>query len=212
MKNYLLEENGYFPLLQAIPSLLLLAQILDPDVAKLYRRSVTEKADMSAIPKQARVLLMIGRSIFLKRCDVTIQNYRTIEDHLNFRTFYYYFFVIPLPYRFQETALGRNCSVDRTMILVHMQVFINRSLVVENLQLHTYVGRITLQRSTDSQSIISTRCQLKLKTIYEIAKLFFGVQIATRTFTWHWLNGDVSVFNDIIRQVACPVVHIGTVK
>lgn len=63
------------------------------------------------------------------------------------------------------------------MILIGMQVFVHRRLVVEHLDLHSHMGRIALQRGTDTDAIVCSGRQLKFESIDKIGKFVLGIQV-----------------------------------
>jgi hypothetical protein len=70
------------------------------------------------------------------------------------------------------------------MILVFMQILVNRRIVIQYLYFHFFIGYVTFQWSSYALTIISFRCQLKFIPEYKIIKFFFVIKISSSTKFW----------------------------
>ena len=83
-------------------------------------------------------------------------------------------------------------------------------LTIQHLDLHTHIGRIPLHRCTNANTVVGTRCQLEVKPIDKVSILILCVEVATEALGRH--ASDAPILQDVIHRVACPFVHVRTVK
>src|SRR5690625_4040232 len=106
---------------------------------------------------------MIHGAVLTGLVNIAIYNYMSVELYSNMRAFCPYFFLIPLPERIQISFFGRDNSINGTMILIWIQMFVLRSRIVQHLDLHTCVCSISFGRGSDTYPIIGAGGEFKLK-------------------------------------------------
>src|SRR5665648_1176733 len=125
---------------------------------------MTQKSDMSGFIFQPRMILMIHCPIIPWACNIAINNSGPIKNDFYLSSLYNYLLRIPISNRFKITRFGRNYTINRTMVLVWLQVCINRCRIIEDLKFHSHVSGIAGEWSPYSQTIICRRGEKKFKT------------------------------------------------
>ena len=83
-------------------------------------------------------------------------------------------------------------------------------LAIQHLYLHTDIGRIAFHRCTNTHAIVRARCQLEVEAIDKVGILILRIKVSTETLGRH--ASDAAILQDVIHCVACPFVHVRTVK
>src|SRR5690554_6349208 len=152
------------------------------------------------------MILSVQGSVFTGFFNVSIQYYRSVEYHFDIWPFNNHLLVIPFPHRFKKPLFCRYYPVYRPVMLIIFDVFINFSGIVYNLEFNAIKCCYPFQRSPNSQTIIGTWRQFKLKAENKIAVFLFGKQIPfTATIR---VNNKNLVLYDIIGRIAGPFVQI----
>ena len=159
------------------------------------------------------MLLVIHRSfaVIARFRNIAVDNHLAVQNHLDVVAFRDHFLIVPFAYRFQCTAFGGNHPVNRTVILVRFEILIDRCVVIENLQLHPYIGGIALGRGTDTETVVRSRRQLELEAENEVLVLVLRVKVAAVAALVR-NERNHAVVADIIARIADPLVHVGTVE
>ena len=95
-------------------------------------------------------------------------------------------------------------------MLIFGNILIDRMFTIQNLDFHTYISGITFHRSTDTDSVIGSRCQLELETINKVPEFVLCIQVPTIALARY--HGNTTVFHRIIYRVTSPLMHICSVK
>ena len=115
---------------------------------------MTEESDMALFVFQARVILVVDRSVLAGFGDVAFEDHFAVQRNADVVALDSDLFAVPFADRFQETAFGRNNAVHRTVILVFLELAVNRGFVVEHLNLHADISGIAFERGPDSDPVV----------------------------------------------------------
>ena len=110
-----------------------LVEITYPDVAELDTITVAEKANVPARALQPRVIAAVHRFRATGFVNVRVDNSDPVEDHGDLAAASDDLLVIPLANRTLVPTQGGNDSVDGPVVLVRLQVSVDRSAVIEDL-------------------------------------------------------------------------------
>ena len=83
---------------------------------------MAKEADVAGWVLEARVFLVVHRAVFAGLVDVGIDDGRAVENHLDMRAFGDDLFGVPLADLFGKAAFGGHHAVDRSVVLIRMQV------------------------------------------------------------------------------------------
>lgn len=109
--------------------------------------------------------------------EVSIQDRRAVQFHVDGRTFDRYDLVVPLAGRTKITASGGGHTVSRTVCLTRIELAVLGMLGIEHLQLgHARVSGIALAGIANRQSIVATGRQLELELGNKVLVLLLGVE------------------------------------
>lgn len=186
-----------------------LLQLFDSDIAETHFRTVTEESDMAFLVLKARMIAVVERAILARLGDIALGDDRTVERHADVVALDPYLLGIPFADRLQETALGRDHAVNRPVILVLLELAVNRSLVIEHLNLHTHIGRVAFERGTDTDSVVGPLGQLELEPQHEVAELLLRIEVSAAAVAR--IERDRSVLGHVVARVSDPAVHVRTV-
>src|SRR5690606_15214967 len=104
----------------------LLSQILDADIPEADNRAVTQKADMARFSLQAGMIPAIHGAVPGGLGKVAVYNHLAVQNYLYPVPFYDYFLLVPLPDRLQKPALFGDDPIHGAVILIGLQVFIDK--------------------------------------------------------------------------------------
>ena len=148
-------------------------QAFDRNISEHHRVVMTGKTEISfgpILPRMWGSVLEFGHFR-----QVSVENDRTIQLDLDLRTDDGHFFVIPLANRPQITAMRRDHSIRRPVILPRIEFGVHLGVVVENLQFaHARQMRLTFTRVANRQAVVSTRRELEFNAYNEIIVLVRG--------------------------------------
>ena len=89
-----------------------------------------------------------------------------------------HFFRVPFADRLQMARLGGGDAIDRAMPLPGLDPLVLVRGVVDDLQFHANIGRVTLQRSTNPKSVVRTGRQLEFQPQHEVGIFLLGIDVA----------------------------------
>ena len=97
--------------------------------------------------------------------DITVKNNLTVYSNRDMITHSTYLFHIPCTVRSELHPFGRNDSIDRPMLLVFMQTFLDGGVMVEYLNFHTVIGSVHAHRGAYTDTVVYTLAiEAELKT------------------------------------------------
>ena len=100
--------------------------------------------------------------------------------------------VVPLAQRLMLDALGRNDAVDRAVDLIFAQALVDGIVVVEDLNLHAFIGCIHALAGADAHTVIDTRThEAELEAEHEIGVFLGRIEIALRAVLGTYIDGAV---------------------
>jgi len=148
---------------------------------------VAEESDVAPFPLQTRVVAAVGSLGSTRFIDIGVHYHHAVEDDGYTGAVGYDLLRVPLADRSLESPPGRHDAVDRSVVLVRPEIGVPLGAFVQNLQLHSYICRITLQRRSYPESVVGARCEPELETEDEIVELLGGIQVpaASRPFRVH---------------------------
>ena len=92
------------------------------------------------------------------------------------------------------------------MILIRLEVSVDRGSIVQHLDFHSHIGGIPFERSMDADPIVRAGRELELKTEVKILIFLFRIKISMMSAFWPHYDG--SVLHDIIGFVSYPTVQV----
>ena len=84
--------------------------------------------------------------------DVAVENHLAVDRHGDPITHGADFLHVPVTERREFHSLGGNYTVNRTMLLVVLDILVNRCVVVENLNLHPLERSVDAHRRADADT------------------------------------------------------------
>src|SRR5262245_57006438 len=106
--------------------------------------------------------------------DAHILNLDAVQPDPDARTLAADDIAIPLSRRPGRLRHGRHLVVDAARILCGLQVLVFGRAVIQDLDLHAGVRRVTLGRVADPHAAVSARPDLPFQTQFEVAVLAIG--------------------------------------
>jgi hypothetical protein len=88
-----------------------------------------------------------------------------------------YFFLVPLARFFERAPFGRDHIVNRPVILSRPEFVVLRRIVVEHLNLHPHVSRVSFDWRANADPVIRSLLELEFETQDEIAVIILRQQI-----------------------------------
>lgn len=110
-----------------------LFQLSNSDIAKLNSRVVAEEADVSLIALQAGVVPSVHCPRRAGLVDIRIDDCCAIEFDCDLPAFRGDFLIVPLTHRLEVAAFGGNDTVNGTVILIGLEIFVYVGGVIQNL-------------------------------------------------------------------------------
>ena len=164
-------------------------QLLHTYVAVLDTLTMTKETDVTLLVEQAWVVQMIDSVLVVTTiwsyvvtlaslADVTLKDNLAINCNLDVVTLDADLLCVPLAERTPLDALRWDDTIYRTVYLVLTQACVDRSIVVQYLDLHTVVSSINTHRCADTYTIVYTlTVEAELKAEYEVRVLLLCVEI-----------------------------------
>src|SRR5690554_5266922 len=144
--------------------------------------------------------------------DVTFRDDFPVQRNADVRAFDVDFLLVPFSHGPQGIAvMGRDYPVDGSVVLVIQQPgLVNGIVMVQDLDLHAFVGSVSGAGCTNSHPVVGSRRELEFKAENEIIVLLHGIQISESLIGR--LNLQYAVTCEIIGLVAGPLMQCGSVK
>ena len=108
-------------------------QFLNSDIPEFHNRTVSQESNMSLVIFKTWMIAMIKSSIIAGLCNVTINNDISIKNDFNPGTLNNDFLFVPFSNGFQEASFGWYYTINRSMVLIGLQIGINGCCVIEYL-------------------------------------------------------------------------------
>ena len=136
------------------------SELLDADVAETDARTVSQQADVSLLVEESRVVASVHCVGILRRtvggdvvslagfADVAVENHLAVHRHRDPVAYGADLLDVPGSQLAELDALGRDDAVNRSVLLVDLDVLVDRIVVVEHLNLHAVEGGIDAHRGT----------------------------------------------------------------
>src|SRR4051812_33268008 len=105
--------------------------------------------------------MLLEDGFVLHGIEVGIHNRRAVQLYRDVTALRRDLLTVPLAYRLLEPALRGYHFINRPVVLPGLQVLVLRSAVVEYLNLHAHVGRVTLERRADADTIVGVLRELE---------------------------------------------------
>jgi hypothetical protein len=169
--------------------ILSLLQLLHAYVAVLDTLTVTEETDVTLLVEQAWVVQMVNSVLVVTTiwsyvvtlaslADVTLKDNLAINSDLDVVTLDADLLCVPLAKRTPLDTLCWDDTIYRTVYLVLAQASVDRSVVVQHLNLHTLVSSINTHRCADTYTVVYTLAvEAELKAEYEVSILLLCVEV-----------------------------------
>src|SRR5690606_12589953 len=157
------------------------------------------------------MLLSIHSTVFDGIFSIYIQDFDSVEDDLVTVSFDDHFLGIPFTDGLEMSPLGRGYPVQRTVVLVRLQISIYAGRIVQYLKFHSTIRCITTERCANSEAIIGAWCQLEFKSEIEIIVFLFGVKIARSTTGGRIYQND-TILRLILGLVTRPAIEIKAIE
>src|SRR5882724_2955279 len=159
-------------------------------------RSVAEEANVTCGSRQSWVVFKYF--LFFYDPQVCVQYDHSVERHRNALSVSSDFLFIPLAQRLSIACTRGEHVVNRAVVLLRSDhTFVPRVSVIQNLDLHSLIGRIAFPGCTNPDSVIGSRRQQKFESEGEIAIFLLREKIAASLFR----ADDLSSFHQITGSV-----------
>ena len=109
-----------------------------------------------------------------------VENHLAVYRHGDAVSHGAYLLDVPCSQGREFHAFGRDNSVDRSVLLVYAQVLVDRSVVVEHLNLHAVIGGVDAHGGADADAVVDALSESKreFESQDEITVLLLGVEVA----------------------------------
>ncbi|CCZ95761.1 unknown [Alistipes sp. CAG:53] len=143
--------------------------------------------------------------------DVSVENHLAVYRHGDAVSHGAYLLDVPCSQGREFHAFGRDNSVDRSVLLVYAQVLVDRSVVVEHLNLHAVIGGVDAHGGAYADAVVDAlSVEGEFESQDEITVLLLGVEVARSAVLRRHV--DRSVDGDVVGGVPGPLVHRRTVE
>ena len=97
------------------------------------------------------------------------------------------------------------------MLLIFTQVLVDRSIVIENLDFHTFVSSIHTHRRTDTYTIVHAFLhEAEFKAENKVTIFLLSIEITTIAIVS--TNTDNTIHWYIVNSITSPLAHVFTIE
>ncbi len=172
---------------------------------------MTQKAYVARVAGQPRVVAPVHGSGRTGLIQIGVHDHRSVENDGDVPSVGDHLLGVPLAGRSQFAPPGRYHPVDRTVVLVRLQLGVLLGVVVQDLQFHAHVGGVTLQRGADAQAVVGSRGEPELEAEDEVVVFGGGVQVPSAAAPLG-IDHDHAVLNHVPDGVSDPAGQVAAVE